>query len=565
MQPALFVALLALHFPLALGLFLPLQTTNLSRLAKRSPPTHPHRSQVVDGRTQERQSGPALEQRWYFPPTVKNQRSEAQGKDEREAWRNDFVAELDHRKAYDLFNLHRHIKESRPDGGKNYRFALSKKDDDELEAILGNEKKGTSFDLADLKKMRAYTLKLRKKGKDMSWATTELWEPLRDARDRIMNDWKSDPYTRYMNDVKVPLPLLDKCIGLSSFVIQSLNDIDSSMQPTMHFALLALLFSHSLGQPFPLPPTSQPSPQNRWLSDSQPKSQLKSGEAHEDIWESILRGSPLRDCRGYLSGDEEHTRYPLAVHAASLSSLQYAESPCPSQSQEESRFVPPTEQEPEKKRMKRKSEDKDEEERWHNGSSLQVAEPRRPPQSEEGSWFHASAVRERKESKKPKAKDNGEKISWPNDPISKEKYREALELVESKEKKGLRLSMSSEEQTYLQNPGMNMFRLLSTQRRNGKYEQTHGKKRAKPRHAISNETINYHLGKLNAVLKGNAKGTTISKSNVETIEAILLELLRKARNRIFEDWKDDTYTYCVFRRNYPFPLLDEVLKASSLP
>lgn len=299
MLPALFVALLALHLPLALGLFLPLQTTNLSRLAKRSPPTHPHRSQVVDGRTQEvswdsllrgftlrdaatssswamldawmiryclslpqRQSGPALEQRWYFPPTVKNQRSEAQGKDEREAWRNDFVAELDYRKAYDLFNLHRHIKESRPDGGKNYRFALSKKDDDELgepgkrlyralrdkyrseeynrgrpgrgngqktddsvtrnaveytsrklEAILGNERKGTSFDLADLKKMRAYTLKLRKKGKDMSWATTELWEPLRDARDRIMNDWKSDPYTRYMNDVKVPLPLLDKVLA----------------------------------------------------------------------------------------------------------------------------------------------------------------------------------------------------------------------------------------------------------------------------------------------------------------------------------------------------------------
>lgn len=229
--------------------------------------------------------------------------------------------------------------------------------------------------------------------------------------------------------------------------------------------------------------------------------------------------------------------------------------------------------------MKRKSEDKAEEERWHNDSPLQVAEPRRPSQSEKGSWFHASAVRERKESKKPKAKDNGEKISWPNDPISKEKYREALELVESKEKKGLRLSMSSEEQTYLQNPGMNMFRLLSTQRRNGKYEQTHGKKRAKPRHAISNETINYHLGKLDAVLKGNAKGTTITKSNVETIEALvktqegrmkkkakqLLELLRKARNRIFEDWGDDAYTYCVFRRNYPFPLLDEVLKASSLP
>lgn len=366
--------------------------------------------------------------------------------------------------------------------------------------------------------------------------------------------------------------ILKDCIGLFSFFIHSLNDIDSSMQPKIHFALLPLLLSHSLGQPFPMQHTSLLLIQKRSPHDPPPQSHLEDWETDNDVWGSILRGSPLRECRGYLPAADEDTRPPLAIHAVSSPSPQVVEPPCPSQSRETSWHVAPAVRESKKKRKKKyKAEDKAEE---GNDSSLQVASSR----SRKRNRYVAPAVHERK--KKRNRRSKGKKENWANDPPkSKEMYRRAVELFESKEQGGSGFRLSKDEMKYLDVPGVDMFKAIRQQYQSHQHDKTRRTGRKIPRDPTSDHTIDYHLGKLKAVLKGDAKGTTITKLTVERVLALakteddqkkdegkqLLELLTKTRDRIFKDWDDDPHTYCVSRRNRPFPLLDEVLKSNPFP
>ncbi|PWN86965.1 hypothetical protein FA10DRAFT_262762 [Acaromyces ingoldii] len=329
------------------------------------------------------------------------------------------------------------------------------------------------------------------------------------------------------------------------------------MQPKIHFALLPLFLSHSLGQPFPLQHTSLLSIQKRSPHDPPPQSHHEGWETDNDVWGSILRGSPLRECRGYLPAANEDTRPPLAIHAVSSPSPpQVARPPCSFQSRETSWHVAPAVRESKKKRKKKyKAEDKAEE---GNDSSLQVASSR---------------------SRKRNRRSKGKKENWANDPKSKEMYKRAVELFESKEQGGSGFRLSKDEMKYLDVPGVDMFKAIRQQYQSHQHDKTRRTGRKIPRDPTSDHTIDYHLGKLKAVLEGDAKGTTITKSTVEKVLALakteddqkkddgkqLLELLAKTRDRIFKDWDDDPHTYCVSRRNCPFPLLDEVLKSNLFP
>lgn len=314
MQPANVLALLALLLPLTFGLLLPLQTTNLSPLVKRSPPSSPNRSQAVDEGTQEvswerllhrfslyeaatwsrwtkplpvedhvgassplqqstNPTGTSQEpkQSWYHPRVARKLESGAQDKNVKEKWRNDHQAELCYQKAYTVFREHKTIKESQPKSSTRVHFELTDQESvdlgkpgtqlymalrdrnkytvynqthpqrrkeqekdsqptraafcysrSKLTDIVGKGREGTMFLMEDLKKIREHIVKERRelvapetRPQDRArkeQAYSELYLLLTGARNKIMRDWMLDPYMRYMNDDKVPLPLLDHVI-----------------------------------------------------------------------------------------------------------------------------------------------------------------------------------------------------------------------------------------------------------------------------------------------------------------------------------------------------------------
>ncbi|PWN86963.1 hypothetical protein FA10DRAFT_297322 [Acaromyces ingoldii] len=218
-------------------------------------------------------TGPSQEPKrsWYHPRVVRKLESGAQDKNDKEKWRNDHQAELCYRKAYTLFTEHKTIKESQPKSSTRVHFELTEKEGVELgypgmqlynalrskysdavynqthpKRIKGQEKdgqstkaavaysrskltdivdngrEGTIFLMEDLKKIREHIVKERRellaplrRTQDRTrkeQAYTELYLLLTGARNKIMRDWMLDPYMRYMNDDKVPLPLLDHVI-----------------------------------------------------------------------------------------------------------------------------------------------------------------------------------------------------------------------------------------------------------------------------------------------------------------------------------------------------------------
>lgn len=107
-----------------------------------------------------------------------------------------------------------------------------------------------------------------------------------------------------------------------------------------------------------------------------------------------------------------------------------------------------------KRKKKYKAEDKAEE---GNDSSLQVASSR----SRKRNRYVAPAVHERK--KKRNRRSKGKKENWANDLKSKEMYKRAVELFESKEQGGSGFRLSKDEEKFLDVPGVDMFKAIRQQ------------------------------------------------------------------------------------------------------